>query len=118
MSPRMTLDQVAAVLAKVQLGDNRQVDRTVLAFWAEAIGDQHYDDALQAVTLHRREQPGVWLEPGHIISGARRAKEAREREERMNRPAIESQPIVLDRAAHEADAAYWVQYYREHPDER
>lgn len=118
MSPRMTREQVAAVLAAVQLGDGRQTDRVVLDYWAGLISEVHPADALAAVTLHRREQPGVWLEPGHIISGARRAREAREREERMNRPAIESQPIILDRAAHEAEAAYWINYYREHPDER
>lgn len=93
----MNRQETAQVLTKIQLGDNRQVDRLVLEYWVESIGELDYEDAQAAVLMHRRERPGVWLEPGHVVAGARRAREAREREERKRRPALEPAQITLDR---------------------
>lgn len=101
----MTIDELKVVVAKIQLGDNRQVDRLVLEYWWELIGDTNYDDALAAVNMHRREKPGLWLEPGHVLAGARRAADIRAREERKNRPAIEPEQVTLDRARFEAETA-------------
>ena len=39
--------------------------------WRAVIGDIPKDLALQAVRDHLREQPGVWLEPGHVYQRAR-----------------------------------------------
>jgi hypothetical protein len=99
----LTIDELKQVVAKIQLGDNRQVDRLVLEYWWELIGPVHYEDALAAVSMHRREKPGVWLEPGHVIAGAKRAREIRERIARRSQPAIESAQITLDRALFEAE---------------
>jgi hypothetical protein len=97
----MNRNEVAQVLTKVQLGDNRQVDRLVLEYWVEAIGDPvvcDVEDALEAVVQHRRILPGVWLEPGHVLTGAKIAKERREREIRRRQPRqIEPRQITLDR---------------------
>jgi hypothetical protein len=97
----MNTQEVAQVLVKVQQGDSRKTDRTVLVYWEEVIGHLRLDDALQGVLMHRQEQPGVWLEPGHVVRNAARAREARQRAERMARPAIEPQSITLDRAEFE-----------------
>jgi hypothetical protein len=108
----MTIDELKQVVAKIQLGDNRQVDRLVLEYWWELIGPVHYEDALAAVSMHRREKPGVWLEPGHVIADAKRAKETRERIARRSpdADAIEQRnkalgvgPIVFDRTQFEAE---------------
>lgn len=99
----MTEQEVAQVLAKVVLGDNRQADRMVLAFWVESIGDLHFGDAMEAVREHRRFSPGVWLEPGHVFAGAGRARDRREREVRRQRPAILPQRVTLDRERFEQE---------------
>ena len=89
--------EVAQVLTKIQLIDNRQVDKLVLEAWFELIGGLEFTDALEGVNLHRLEKPGVWLEPGHVVAGARRARDVREREARKRRPAIGQREITLDR---------------------
>ena len=100
----MNNSQVAAVLAKIQLGDNREIDAQgiVLREWHESIGDLKFEDAIEAVRLHRREST-AYLTPNHIRVGAVRARDAREREERKRRPAIEASRITLDREKFEAE---------------
>lgn len=58
---------MAILLAKVQLGDNRDVDEIVIAYWHELIGELDLADAMAALKRFRREQPGVYLEPGHLL---------------------------------------------------
>lgn len=55
------------MLAKIQLVDNREVTELVVIDWMDYIGDLHFADAIAAVVRFRREQPGVYLEPGHIV---------------------------------------------------
>lgn len=62
----MNIQQAAAVLAKAAAVDNRDVGEANVMAWHEVIGDIDYRDALDAVTRHRTENPGVYLEPGHI----------------------------------------------------
>jgi len=109
----MRFDETAAVLAKIKLGDNRQVDNAgfVLNEWHDAIGDLEYSDAIAAVVLHRRESTD-YLMPAHIRIGAKRAKEAREREQRKQRPAITASPITLDRAKFEAETRAAIEAHR------
>ena len=105
----MNGEQVATVLARVYLGDNRQVDPEgfVLAEWASVIGRLDFDDAIEAVTMHRTERPGVYLEPGHIVANVRLIRARQERAERV-RLAMERgprPPIVgeFDREQHERE---------------
>ena len=61
----MNIEQAAAVLAKAAALDNRsQSDAAILA-WHEVIGDLDYRDALNAVTIHRREST-EYLMPVHV----------------------------------------------------
>ncbi|WP_157156252.1 hypothetical protein [Diaminobutyricimonas sp. LJ205] len=76
----MTPDQTAKVVARIQAGDNRTVDRTTVAHWHEAIGHLEYQDALQAVVNHFRETAD-YLMPAHVIAGARRIREERAEKE-------------------------------------
>jgi hypothetical protein len=72
----MTKTECARVVAKIRLGDSRNVDELVLAEWYDTIGYLNVDDAIKAVTLHRQESTD-YLQPAHIIRNALRVKERR-----------------------------------------
>lgn len=94
----MTHDEVVRVLARVQMDDNRQVDRVIVNSWAEEIGDLDFQDALEAVVMHRRETT-AWLMAAHVRENVRRIKNMRAREDRVLNPRqIEPPTITLDRA--------------------
>lgn len=67
----MNREQCAQVLAKIQLGDNRQVDQLVLDEWFHTIGHLSFQDSIEAVREHRLTRPGVWIEPGHVAAGVK-----------------------------------------------
>lgn len=96
----MNAEQVATVLAKVQLGDNRDVDALVLEEWIDTIGDLHFDDAIAAVRMHRKEST-EYLTVAHIRRNVRRVRDEQERAERVVRArqfkAI-APPVMPDRA--------------------
>lgn len=69
----MSIDELARVLAKIQLGDNRQVDALVIREWFDTIGDLSFEDSVAAVTLHRREST-AYLLPAHIIANVKRIR--------------------------------------------
>jgi hypothetical protein len=100
----MNISETAAVLAKIKLGDNREVDNQglVLREWHETIGDLDYQDCIAAVTMHRQESTD-YLQASHIRVNARRVRDAREREARKALPAPAPQRITLDRAKFEAE---------------
>lgn len=65
----MTRAEVARLLAAVQAGDRRTVGEADVVLWHAVMGDTvPLEFALQAVVAHFRERPGVWLEPGYIVS--------------------------------------------------
>ena len=57
--------EMARLLAKIQLGDRRQVTDLVVDDWMETIGHLNYQDAYRAVVTHRQEST-EYLMPGHI----------------------------------------------------
>lgn len=72
----MNAEEVAKVLAKIRLGDNRETSRETLLEWMDNIGDLDYADAIEAVRLHRRESV-EYLMPAHVRAGVKRIREAR-----------------------------------------
>lgn len=62
----MTEAECAKVLAKIQLIDNRQVDRLNLAEWFDSIGHLDFQAAIAAVRVHRQTSTD-YLQPGHIV---------------------------------------------------
>jgi hypothetical protein len=78
----VNIGETARILAKAQLVDNRQITELVIKEWHEVIGHLFYEDAYNAVTEHRRTST-EYLLPGHVVAGARRAREARERASRQ-----------------------------------
>lgn len=59
--------------------DGRTVTQSVAKVWAVDLAWVNLPDAVDALTLHYRESD-KWVMPAHIIGGARRVREARERE--------------------------------------
>jgi hypothetical protein len=111
----MNIQESAAVLAKIKVGDNREVDQAglVLREWHETLKDLPYGDAVEAVNMHRRSSDR-YLMPAHIVENVRIIQARREREQRASRPKqIEPNRITLDRAAFEAETRQWIEHYRE-----
>lgn len=72
----MTKSECAKVLAKIQLGDNRQVDQLTLEEWFDTIGHLDFESAVAGVRMHRQESTD-YLMPAHVIRNAHRARESR-----------------------------------------
>ncbi len=72
----MDIQQTAQLVALIQIGDNRRVDRAVIAAWHDLVQDLPLDDALEAVRVHRRESTDYLL-PAHVIAGVKRLRGAR-----------------------------------------
>ena len=72
----MNKSELARVVAKIRLGDNRNVDELVIAEWYDTIGHLNFDDAIRAVTMHRQDSI-EYLQPAHVIRGALRVRERR-----------------------------------------
>lgn len=64
--------EMSRLLAKIQLGDRRQVTDLVIADWLETIGHLAYQPAYEAVVAHRREST-EYLMPAHITQRVRKA---------------------------------------------
>lgn len=72
----MTTDELAKLLARITVLDNRQVDRLTLEAWTPIVGELDYQDALDAVNEHFRTSDRYLL-PVHIVTGAAAAKRRR-----------------------------------------
>ena len=77
----MNRNDIIDILTAVQAVDHRSIGETDITVWGAIIGKLPNALALQAVIDHRRECPGVWLEPGHIHGRVRAIQ--RDRRERM-----------------------------------
>ena len=63
----MIRDDLINLYALVQASDNREeITDADIAIWQQIIGDLDPGDCVDAIMAHFREQPGVWLQPGHI----------------------------------------------------
>lgn len=86
----MNAFEMKRLLAKISLGDNRQVDQLVIDDWLETIGHLTYQDAYTAVVVHRREST-EYLMPGHITRLVR---------QRTPQRAVTMSPEVTDCGNH------------------
>ena len=55
--------------------DSRRVVEPAVIAWQAILSDITYADAQRALVQHRRDQPGVYLEPGHIVQQVRIARQ-------------------------------------------
>lgn len=63
----MDREDVLDLLSLVASTDNRTIGDMDVALWHQLLGKYGKDDCCDAIIAHRREQPGVWLEPGHVV---------------------------------------------------
>ena len=97
----MNVEEVSRVVAKVKLGDNREVNELVILEWWDSIGDLAFDEAIEAVRMHRKTSTDYLL-PAHIVANVRLLHRRQERAERiqrqLQRAALPAPKITLDRA--------------------
>lgn len=99
----MNIAETAQVVAKIKLGDNRNVDELVIREWHDGIGDLVAADCVEAVSMHRRSS-AEYLQVFHVRENVRLILRRRAREVRVLSPrAVESNVITLDRAKFEAE---------------
>lgn len=67
----MNRDDVIDVLSVIAAHDRRTIGEADVILWQNVIGELPVDTALKAVRDHIREEPGVWLESGHVYRRAR-----------------------------------------------
>ena len=67
----MNRNDILDVLTLIAAYDHRTVGEADVIAWKETIGELPREPALKAVTEFRREQPGEWLEAGHIYQRVR-----------------------------------------------
>jgi len=73
----MDLRETHALLVRASAIDSRTVSEPMVAAWQEVLADTSYQDGVRALTEHRRTQPGVYLEPGHLVQQVRVARHKR-----------------------------------------
>lgn len=83
----MNREEAAKLLAVVAMGDNRQTSHEIAAYWHGLLPDIRFEDAVQAVGVHRREST-EYLQPAHIIRLVRA-----ERSRRIDAANIVYEPI-------------------------
>jgi hypothetical protein len=60
-------EDIIDLLTIVSVADRRTVGETDVELWHELLGRFSKDDCTEAIMQFRSEQPGDWLEPGHIV---------------------------------------------------
>jgi hypothetical protein len=75
----MNDNELALIVARIQAGDNRAVDRVTLAHWKETIGHLDFEDAREAVVHHFREST-EYLTAAHVTQLAKIIRAGRTRE--------------------------------------
>lgn len=71
----MSGEELTVLLARIQVLDNRQVDKLTLQAWEPLMEGVAYADAVEAVNGHFREST-EYLKPAHIIGRIRQARHA------------------------------------------
>ena len=62
-------DEMVDLLTYIAAADRRTIGNTDVKVWLDAATDAGWPSmtaAYRAVVKHRNEQPGKWLEPGHV----------------------------------------------------
>lgn len=97
----MTIDEIARLVSRIAITDNRTVDKTTLRDWEEILPDWlTYEQAMRAVIQHRRTST-EYLLPAHVVAIAE-----------SNAP-----PSIKARLALPANAITLDEYARRHPED-
>lgn len=74
------------LLTRASAIDNRKVTDLAAAVWSDTLPDMAYDEAKGLMDEFRRENPDVYLAPGHLVK-QKKIRLTREREIRGLHPA-------------------------------
>lgn len=107
----MNLVETGQLLTVAAAFDNRHVTTDTAIAWHEVLEDIELEDALVAVREHHKNST-EYLMPGHVVAGARRNKDRREREARKSMKALERAPITFDKESFEREVAEQIEYWR------
>jgi len=91
----MTPPEVTRLLAIIATFDNRRVEESTIAAWAAVFDGTPwtFTQCRQAVVKHFRESTD-YLQPAHVIRGARIVRDEEEREERRQRALMPPERVV------------------------
>lgn len=98
----MNVVEAGKLLALASGFDNRTVTVEIAQLWHEVLEFVNYEDAQEALKEHFKTS-GEYLMPFHIVQGSMRARDRRERLERISRPALPRPLITLDKAKFDRD---------------
>ncbi|NEA21575.1 hypothetical protein [Actinomadura bangladeshensis] len=74
----MNTDEVIDLLTlHIAARDRRTVGKADVAVWVADVGDLAFDEAVEAVAAHFREQPDTWLMAGHVRKRVKAARAKR-----------------------------------------
>lgn len=73
----MSAEELKKLLWRINSLDHRKLSDAVFKAWWPLVEHVEYDDAVEAVNTHFRDLPGVYLQPGHVVAGAKRIARAR-----------------------------------------
>lgn len=66
----MNTQELTALLGRIQVLDNRQVDEITLQAWEPLVANVDYEDAVEAVNAHFRTSDRYLL-PVHVVEGSK-----------------------------------------------
>jgi hypothetical protein len=93
------IEDVIDLLTIVAVGDHRTLGESDAREWHRLLGGYGKDECLDAITAHRSDMPGVWLEPGHVIVRVKAARrDAYERADPNYRDADRAEALFGDEA--------------------
>ena len=112
----MNLAETGDVLAKVKVGDNREVDTKgyMIREWHHVLGHLPVDVVMEAVRMHRSNST-EYLGTAHIIANATIIYRRLDRDKRVATAklgAIAPRVITLDRERFEADTQAAIREHR------
>lgn len=113
----MNYAETSKLIARVKVGDNREVDDlgALITDWQEAIGHLDFHDCIEAVRIHRGTST-EYVSSAHIAAGVKLIVAKRERADRIldsiARRAIAAPVISLDREKFEADTRASIAFHR------
>jgi len=89
--------QTTQLLSLISVIDGRHIDLIVVRAWMDVLGDLPQWAVADALTKFRRDQPGVWLEPGHLYKMAHPVVVAnRQAQEQATLMRFQPEPISRD----------------------
>lgn len=112
----MNLEETSDVLAKVKVGDNREVDAKgyMIREWHHTLGHLPVDVVMEAVRMHRANST-EYLGTAHIVANARIIYRRLARDKRVAVAmlgAIAAPVITLDRAKFDAETQAAIREHR------